>query len=900
MDMNMESDTCRVCWTKFKLKDLKFIFDETTNLAQIINETLPIEVLQDDEFKYICSTCHNKVTSHYEFIQSISTHARKKEIVPSFEVNRNEKLENVIISKLHSDMICICPNCKKDLILLLKKNPEDSNYAFEITLAVVDHIQKSEEIEQSPENVTENVTVDVSTQKSNTMDKEYKFILNSDTVKNMTNVDNQDANSIHIDSPKNIDYTKSCITWQKSDASEHKLIRGTKRKFQERVPTEAPAKSFKVQKLIRLNKEEQKSEKLDDYDKLNLSSFITFHVKNEDVDDYKEVEIEEEDNTESMMEKLDNNLTELQESEKKLNTEEQDNSNSEYDRLNTIELTTFQTENNEVEYIVSNVDIIENNDSTDAIEMIEDDSSNNKNLKSNVKLVCVLCGARYISQMKYRFHMDRHRFNKMDKCICIICDKETKSENLLWEHYLHMHESPMRYICLICNKTFTTKTNLNVHQKSYGHSGHKKILSVEMDEVLNEPQKVVKRKQKCTVCRKLMKDVDPNSDVKTCASCEDFNAYLIVDGKAKVMSQRQYHCAKCRKHFMRQERLEFHEMRHNENMDEFKCSSCSKEFSGENALYEHYLFVHKGVRPHVCEVCGKSFQLKARLKEHHRTHTGEKPYQCEICGQRCMTTHALKFHKKSHVSTRHMCEICGKSFLKKQNLNEHLEKHWKKDRNISLPQIFTCPMCDTELPTLRMLKHHMIGFHNLDRKDPLITKQIPLYECNDCHEKFKHQMTLKAHKDKVHEGNVKPRVFQCDICKAEYKVKQLLLNHIQSKHSEEKRFKCAQCNKKFADMKSLYDHVLVHTGRKPFTCEYCNLNFRRKIDRDAHRREHTNTRTYRCPDCPKIFTSYISRTRHRKKVHGDNETECSECGKKFGDVEEMKIHLNDHHSENTL
>jgi len=38
----MECDTCRLCG--IKSKHSKYIFDEVTNLAHIINETLPIKV----------------------------------------------------------------------------------------------------------------------------------------------------------------------------------------------------------------------------------------------------------------------------------------------------------------------------------------------------------------------------------------------------------------------------------------------------------------------------------------------------------------------------------------------------------------------------------------------------------------------------------------------------------------------------------------------------------------------------------------------------------------------------------------------------------------------------------------------------------------------------------------
>lgn len=834
-------------------------------------------------------------------------------IAAFFEVNRNEKLENVIISKLNSDMIYTCPNCNKDVILLIRNNSEDNDCAFEISLAAVDQVK---ELTGENSQISEDIMEFVNINRSKIVNELHELSPNCDVVNmNITNNNKNDIKEIYTSSQEDINHTDSYITLDNINVS-YESNKGLKRKFQESVSSKTSINSIKLQKLEeRLDVVEQDANELNnDYDTPSITDLITFQPINNSIESPSEnIEVQEENNTEYMVEKehSDKNLIQPQTLEIKSDTKKQNESDSDYDRSSIAGLITFQPENNDddgIEYVSGDTEI-ENGNAIDEMTKIEeecvnkDDTNDTDIPKSNEKQVCNLCGACYISQVKYQFHMERHTLNKIDKYVCLICDKETKNENLLWDHYLYTHKSTTRYICLDCNRAFTRKPYLNVHQKRQRHTGYKKTLKVDTDEDNNQTQndiKKLKKKRKCTVCRRLIKDVDPNAvnDLRMCTSCEESSGYLIVDGVAKMISQRQYHCLKCRKHFMRRERLEFHEMRHNENMDEFICSTCGKEFSGENSLYEHYLFVHKGARPHICDVCGKSFQLKARLKEHLRKHTGELPYQCEICGLRCMTTHALKFHKRSHFSTRHTCEICDKSFIKKQNLNEHLEKHWKKDKNILLPQIFTCPICNCELPTFRMLKHHMLGSHQLERHDPLIMKQKPLYECNECQEKFKHQMSLKAHKEKVHEGKgMPPRTFQCDVCKAEYKAKQMLINHIKSKHSNEKQYECAQCNKRFADVKTLYRHILLHTNRKPFTCEYCNMSFRRKDIRDVHRRKHTNDRPYQCTDCNKSFSSYSSRSKHRKKVHGDNETECPECKAKCGDIQEIRIHLNKHLGE---
>jgi len=804
-----------------------------------------LQVSQDDDYsKHVCSYCHEKITRHYDFIQNVLAYSKRKNNTlrtkSLFESNKNEKIETAIISEsLYSDMIYTCPNCNIDLMILIRNSPEDRNYAFQISLAIVDQMTKSameKDIRMCEDDTTEPDNICTkSSRTDNELDRPSCDVTNN----NEQNIDATCGSSPMLDTG----YVN--IAFNKRNESHHLPSGSQKRKFQE---DESPAKLIKLETGL-------DSTKHDD----NVSS-----------NDYNRVT---------------DGLTKF----KSANEDSQEWLNGEAD---------FKEENSTVSTTETERD------------RIDEDCTRYEDIdiKSCLKIVCDLCGARYLSQLKYEFHMERHKLDKMDKYTCTICEKEASSENLLWDHYFHAHKSSVRYACTQCGKLFAKKPRLNGHQKRHGHSGMKEIhFETGTDEmnvdqarqaIANEIQERVA--VNCSLCGKLITDLDPAAinDLATCAACEDSTLSLMVDGnEAKVISPRQYHCSKCPKHFVRKERLEFHEMRHNENMNEFVCSTCGKEFSAENSLYEHYLFVHKGARPHICELCGKSFQLKARLKEHHRTHTGERPYQCDICNLRCMTTNALKLHRKTHFShNRYSCKICDKSFSKKQNMNEHLEKHWKNDRNVSLPQLFTCPVCTEDLPTYRMLKYHMIETHRIDRQDPLITKQKPWHECNECHEKFKHQMSLKAHKEKVHEGKVDP-IFQCDVCSATYRIKQLLINHIKSKHSGEKRYKCAQCGKGFNDTKSLYNHILLHTGRKPFTCEYCNMSFRRKDSRDHHRRKHTGEQPYQCPDCDQSFSTYNSRSKHRKKEHGDGETECPECGEKCTSQQEIRIHLNKHLGE---
>lgn len=779
----------------------------------------------------------------------------------------SSKEQKEMMSQLYNDMLYSCPNCNVDLMIIISSNPEDYNQAFQISLAVVDQVENTAGEEDMREEETSTNTADLNnayTQKSNVTHDEMEspcVVINESIVEvcesSLVVQEDDDCIDTYITFPN-----RNVLPQANENARET---------CPEDVTFAADDNLSKLQTLeVVIDAAESNPADLPSADYDGAINFIKIESVNGNANSLMNAEIIN-DSADGSLKIIPIN-GDMEWIDKEINGKENDSSAVVY---------TTETERERADEDPIKLEYID--------------------VKGCPKIMCSLCGTRFISQMKYEFHMERHELNKMDKFVCTVCNKEASSESLLWDHYFHAHKSSVRYACAECDRSFARKSRLKVHQKKNSHFGSKEYYcNPSLDETSEENIKLKQTPVNCSLCRQPITDLDPKAinDLITCAACEDSTLSLMVDGvEMKVISPRQYHCSKCPKHFVRKERLEFHEMRHNENMNEFVCSTCGKEFSAENSLYEHYLFVHKGARPHICELCGKSFQLKTRLKEHLRTHTGERPYQCDVCGQRCMTTNALKLHRKTHFSqNRYSCKLCDKSFSKKQNMNEHLEKHWKSDKSVSLPQLFTCPVCAEELPTYRMLKYHMIETHQTHHQDPLLTGQKPWHECNECHEKFKHQMSLKAHKERVHEGRVSP-VFQCDMCKVTYKIKQMLINHIRSKHEGEKRYKCAQCRKGFNDTKSLYNHILLHTGRKPYQCEYCNISFRRKDSRDHHRRKHTGEQPYQCSDCGQMFSTYNNRSKHRKKEHGEGEIECTECGEKCNSQQEIRIHLNKHLGE---
>ncbi|KAL2744711.1 zinc finger protein 567-like isoform X1 [Vespula maculifrons] len=572
---------CRLCGINLQNRELKNIFEDSTDLKQKIIDTLPINISPlDGGSKFVCISCHDKVILYHKFIQEVLKYERglnSEESNCFHEYTRNEKEQTDIFANICSDTICTCPNCNVDLMILLVGNPQN-DYSFQISLAIVGHTEKIYPTkEQDLQNFEKPIALNI---KQDNVNPQNCIKLKA----------NMNGESMEI---KNID-CKNTLAYDMTgkENSLNQTQKDVKRKFKKNITNEETSNSVKIPKVEVI------------------------------YEPYPELVNYKDTNTSVELESTYNNI---------VWSNCKDDCNSMTDKRH--------------ERIINNEDI---------------KTKDKDNIKSCPRIICNLCGARYLSQLKYEFHMERHKFDCMDKYVCVVCRKEASNENLLWDHYYYTHKNSQRFVCLECDKLFSKYARIKGHQKKYKHSGIQEInVDIGNNEIDNDTKKelAVKIQGKtftsCNLCGKLIFNLDPDAinDLVTCSSCEDSTLSLVVDGnKAKVISPRQYHCSKCSKHFVRKERLEFHEMRHNENMKEFIC-----------------------------------------------------------------------------------------------------KKHWKHDKNVLLPQVFTCPICMEEFPTYRMLKYHMIETHEISNQDPILIEQKPWYECEECHKTFKHQMSLKAHKERIHE-----------------------------------------------------------------------------------------------------------------------------------------------------
>jgi KRAB domain-containing zinc finger protein len=129
------------------------------------------------------------------------------------------------------------------------------------------------------------------------------------------------------------------------------------------------------------------------------------------------------------------------------------------------------------------------------------------------------------------------------------------------------------------------------------------------------------------------------------------------------------------------------------------------------------------------------------------------------------------------------------------------------------------------------------------------------------------------------------KTFRCPHCDRKFKWKKSLMEHISSKHNNEKQshsgehgFICDQFEKSFATMQDLGHHRSKHIGDYQYRCHGCDKGFNNYKLMDEHFHIHTGDKPYQCNKCDKGFANRGCLWIHQKQHSSD-------CSKGFSDIQ---------------
>ncbi|XP_052859859.1 transcription factor grauzone-like [Anopheles cruzii] len=293
----------------------------------------------------------------------------------------------------------------------------------------------------------------------------------------------------------------------------------------------------------------------------------------------------------------------------------------------------------------------------------------NRRLQEFYEMKCELCHEKLdcFTSLKNHYHK-QHKVQGYINC----CGRTFSSRYRLLEH-LSFHVGSSMVRCDICNKSFSTRSYLQVHNsRMHGRAEDRpyKCTQCHQSYALEchlKAHMVTHVRVNCEICGKLlasslslrvhMVNIHGKRENLICDSCgKEFRTRQAFDRHVNlhlgIDPTEQVQCTLCSKWHRSKRALKVHvQLVHNEAGQTFKCDLCSHESPNSRAMANHKQRVHVGER-FACEVCGKRFKRQLYLKEHIALHTGKPLYSCEICG----ATFNSNANKYSHRKNKHPVE----------------------------------------------------------------------------------------------------------------------------------------------------------------------------------------------------------------------------------------------------
>lgn len=401
---------------------------------------------------------------------------------------------------------------------------------------------------------------------------------------------------------------------------------------------------------------------------------------------------------------------------------------------------------------------------------------------------CISCEASFFRPFDLKKHMkvEGHNGDESAKCRCSKCQKTfSLVENL--RGHVRSHETNKNYLCSICGKAFTLPKYLSKHLRVMHQDDSKRkddtLLGIEKIEHERTPFR-------CAFCKKMytrkhtlklhIKTHLGRGDYK-CSTCDrEFHSQAVLKRHSRIHTDlRPHKCPICEKTFRDKAHLLTHMQVHSDERP-YECNVCGYKFKQVSAFNRHKR-LHTDVTKYLCSICGGLFSTKVHLKNHLLIHMRAKPHACGLCGRTFRLKATLKLHSLTHLAPGSFpCDLCGKTFKRAHLLNHHRKRH----------KTYTCSICGDGLTDPRSLRVHMKGHEG-----------IQLHSCTICGKQFFREDMLNFHM----KGHVSARPYQCSYCSKRF-IKQKDLDIHTLTHSEP-RFGCEVCGRRFRLEVSLKKHM---------------------------------------------------------------------------------------------
>jgi NAD-dependent SIR2 family protein deacetylase len=254
----------------------------------------------------------------------------------------------------------------------------------------------------------------------------------------------------------------------------------------------------------------------------------------------------------------------------------------------------------------------------------------------------------------------------------------------------------------------------------------------------------------------------------------------------------------------------------------------------------------------------------------------------------------------------YQCNICQLTRLDRRSMLFHISGQHSHLRP------FKCGSCDKTFKRKYSLKVHQLS-HN-------VKSAVETYPCGKCNYRTPNKVSLRYHYYRVHTNEFR---FTCEHCGKRFKVKRELADHLVTHsgiqhmcdicgklyrgehllrahrrlHLDLYKFQCLMCKKKLATEEGLRNHTKLHN--RIYECDECGMKFPSKYNLIKHRNVHTREQAFPCPECGKVFADQPTQKVHSLIHAGLKPYRCNVCGLGFTQRTPMMLHWKKKHPGET-
>ena len=303
-----------------------------------------------------------------------------------------------------------------------------------------------------------------------------------------------------------------------------------------------------------------------------------------------------------------------------------------------------------------------------------------------------------------------------------------------------------------------------------------------------------------------------------------------------------------------------------------------KALSSLTKLQQQHLREENYTKLTCCDVGFKDSKCFERHTKAHENFDAIAPFlesfTCSNCRIMFSNSEDLESHEAQHEESSELEEII---LIERQSaFDDHILKPIAKPTEVEPAEaddddeeLFLCGHCGKRLSELN-LKVHLLFFH---------THSVVCPHDKRCFDGIKQFRLFSDHiRNKHPELFDKNNLYTCRHCDMIFSSNFEKLTHM--KKCDAKVFTCENhCNKRFATVWLLKNHMKFVYGENGFSCEICGKRCVSKSDLQIHCRSHTNERPYSCPICHKSFKTSANRSSHLDIHEREKRHECEVCGK---------------------